>query len=428
MLRGSFLPALPMRELSRSLALPVYVPSFLQAAGQMAITVLLPVYVLGLGEHPAAASAVVGLWGVGSLLANLPAGVLVSRHGDRFVMLLALVAGLVAGIGIALSRDLLLLAALTFLFGASGGAWMLARLSFMTEAAPAAKRGRAISLLGGVQRLGGFVGPATCGWLATAHGFEVAFLAASAMVLAGLVLVGRFTQATLPPPPELPADAVHGSADAPTSPQPRPATTRPGLASQWFVLRSHRRVFATAGIAVVAIALVRSAYTLLIPLWGTHIGLDAAQVGLLFSVLSGIDMLLFYPVGIVMDRWGRKWVGIPCLLGLAASLALLPLTASFAALAGVALLCGFANGLGSGIVMTMGSDFAPAARRGEFLGAWRSLADLGTVGAPFITSLLSATSGLAGACVATAAVGVVGAGVMAFAFDEPLRQARDAAT
>jgi MFS family permease len=397
------------------------------------------VYVLSLGEHPAAASAVVGLWGVGSLLANLPAGVLVSRHGDKFVMLLALVAGLVAGIGIALSRDLLLLAALTFLFGASGGAWMLARLSFMTEAAPPAKRGRAISLLGGVQRLGGFVGPAACGWLATAYGFDVAFLVASAAVLAGLVLVWRYTRGVVPVPADAslvdqvgavaPAASDGARSPSPVAPHVLPARAtppRPGLASQWFVLRSHRRVFATAGAAVVAIALVRSAYTLLIPLWGTHIGLDAAQVGLLFSVLSGIDMLLFYPVGIVMDRWGRKWVGIPCLLGLAASLALLPLTSSFAALAGVALLCGFANGLGSGIVMTMGSDFAPAARRGEFLGVWRSLADLGTVGAPFITSLLSATSGLAGACVATAAVGLVGAGVMAFAFEEPLRQARDA--
>ena len=454
MLGGNFPPTPMMRELSRTLALPVYIPSFLQAAGQMAITVLLPVYVLSLGEHPAAASAVVGLWGVGSLVANLPAGVLVSRHGDKFVILLARAMGLIAGVGIALSHDLLLLAALTFLFGASGGAWLLARLSFMTEAAPPAKRGRAISLLGGVQRLGGFVGPAACGWLATAHGFEVAFLAASAAVLAGLVLVWQHTRGVRPgwtmdrtPGDALPASAVpgrEGQAALPPVDVPgsiaRPAfaetalegtailetavaaAARPGLASQWFVLRSHRRVFATAGLAVVAIALVRSAYSLLIPLWGTHIGLDAAQVGLLFSLLSGIDMLLFYPVGIVMDRWGRKWVGIPCLLGLAASLALLPFTGTFSALAAVALLCGFANGLGSGIVMTMGSDFAPATRRGEFLGVWRSLADIGTVGAPFITTLLSATSGLRGACLATAVVGIAGAFVMAFAFDEPLKR------
>ena len=27
-----------------------------------------------------------------------------------------------------------------------------------------------------------------------------------------------------------------------------------------------------------------------------------------------MDMALFYPTGSVMDHWGRKWVGIPCLL------------------------------------------------------------------------------------------------------------------
>lgn len=398
-----------VRNLSRALALPVYVPSFLQAAGQMAITVLLPLYVLSLGQHAAAASAIVGLWGVGSLLANLPAGVLVSRHGDKFVMVLALLAGLVAGVGMAFTREPWLLSVFTFLFGASGGGWLLARLSFMTEAAPPALRGRAISLLGGTQRLGGFVGPVSCGWLASRHGFTVAFLAASVLMFAGLLLVLRYTRGVRAPAPSTPA----GIAAAAVS-------QRPGLGSQWHVLRTHRRVFSTAGLAVVAIALVRSAYALLIPLWGAHIGLDAAHIGLIFSVLSGIDMLLFYPVGIVMDRWGRKWVGIPCLLGIATSLLLLPFTASLAALAGVALLCGFANGLGSGIVMTMGSDFAPAERRGEFLGAWRSLADIGTIGAPFLTSLLSATAGLLGACVATAGVGLVGALVMAFAFAEPL--------
>ena len=37
----------------------------------------------------------------------------------------------------------------------------------------------------------------------------------------------------------------------------------------------------------------------------------------------------------------------------------------------VALLLGFGNGLGSGIVMTLGADFAPARGRAEFLGVWR---------------------------------------------------------
>lgn len=391
-----------MRETIAALAKPVYIPSFLAAAGQMALTVMLPLYLLDQGSHVAAVSAVVGLTGVGSLLANLPAGILVARRGDRLVMLLALTLGIIATLGIAFTTAPLALALLTFGFGASSGAWMLARLAYMSEAARPALRGRAIALMGGTQRLGGFVGPAVAGVLADSFGFAVAFAVAAGALGIAAVYVARYAR-----PPSTVARAA--------------GEQRPGLATQWQVLRDFRVVFATAGVAVVAIALVRSAYALLIPLWGAGLGLDAAAVGLVFSVLSGIDMLMFYPVGVVMDRYGRKWAGVPCLLGIAASLALLPLTTGALSLAAVALLCGFANGLGSGIVMTMGSDFAPANRRGEFLGAWRSLADTGHLGAPFLTSVLAAVTGLASACFAAAVIGVVGALVLAFGVAEPLR-------
>ena len=433
-----------MRELFRALALPVYTPSFLVAAGQLGISVLLPLYVLSLDQPAAAAAAVVGITGVGSLLANLPAGLLVSRFGDKRVMQLALTVGGVAGLGMAAAASVAVLSVCAFLFGASGGAWLLARLSFMTEAAPPAQRGRAISLMGGVQRLGGFVGPVSATLIAETIGFSTAFLAAVLCIAAGLALVSRYTRnttvssgaaapvlgagadavATVSAFTNAPAAGAAGRARAGVGAGTgRPdADVRPGFASQWHVLRTQRRLFMTAGLAVFAIALVRSAYALLIPLWGEHIGLGVAQIGLIFSVLSGIDMLLFYPVGLVMDRFGRKWVGVPCLLFIALSLVLLPLTDSFASLALVALLCGFGNGLGSGIVMTLGSDFAPRQRRGEFLGAWRSLADLGHIGAPFLTSLLSATAGLAGASMVAAGFGIVGALIMAFAVAEPLKR------
>jgi MFS family permease len=397
-----------MRELFGALARPVYIPSFLCAAGQTAVSVMLPLYLLERGGHVSAVSVVVGLAGVGSLVANVPAGVLVARIGDRLVMIGALLLGVVATLGIAFVEAPLPLAVLTLLFGVSGGAWMLARLAFMSEAAPPARRGRAIALIGGVHRFGGFVGPVSAGVLAERFGFPVAFAASALAVAAGLLFVLRHARDHRPP-----ATGATPLAGVPV---------RAGLGSQLQVLRQYRRLFATAGLAVVAIALVRSGYALLIPLWGESIDLDAADVGLLFSILSGIDMLMFYPVGIVMDRFGRKWAGVPCLLGIAASLALLPATTTFASLALVALLCGFANGLGSGIVMTMGSDFAPADRRGEFLGVWRSLADVGHLGAPFLCSVLAAVAGLAGACYTAAAIGVLGALVMAFGFAEPLRR------
>ena len=437
-----------MLALYRTLALPVYVPSMLMAIGQALVAVMLPLYVIKLGGHPAQASLVIGALSIGSLLSNVPAGVGVSRYGDKIVMSLAVALSVVADTWLVFAASIAALAVAAFVLGTGTGMWMLSRLAYMSEAVPLAQRGRAISLMGGTQRLGGFVGPAAGGLLAVQFGFAVAFAAALLCFVVSLLLVRKYTANHLVVQVHAERDDHSHSAsdsandlandligactidsrqvptpvrvDGSVSTRPPLPAQRPGLASQWHVLRDYRGVFATAGIAVLAIAVVRGAYGLLIPLWGTHIGLDPAAIGITFSILSSIDMLLFYPVGIVMDRYGRKWAGVPCLVLLGVSLLLLPATISFWTLGLLAMLFGLGNGLGSGIVMTMGSDLAPRQRRGEFLGVWRSLADLGFIAAPLMISALTVGVSLTAACIVCGVVGLVGAFVMAFKVRESL--------
>ena len=40
---------------------------------------------------------------------------------------------------------------------------------------------------------------------------------------------------------------------------------------------------------------------------------DDSAISLIFGISMGMEMLLFYPAGSVMDRWGRKAVALPCL-------------------------------------------------------------------------------------------------------------------
>ena len=161
------------------------------------------------------------------------------------------------------------------------------------------------------------------------------------------------------------------------------------------------------------LSVVRHGRPLLIPLWGAAVGLDEAAIGVVFSVAAAIDMAMFYPAGQLIDRRGRRWALLPCLLVLAVSLALLPLATGFWSLLVVAALSGFGNGIGTGIVMTLGSDFSPENRRGEFLGVWRLVADLGGAVGPFAIGGLAAAFGLALATFATAAVGLLGAAITA---------------
>ena len=51
---------------------------------------------------------------------------------------------------------------------------------------------------------------------------------------------------------------------------------------------------------------------------------------------------------------------------------------------------GFGNGIGSGMIMTLGADYSPAVGRAQFLGVWRLLADLGSTSGPALLSAATA--------------------------------------
>ena len=48
------------------------------------------------------------------------------------------------------------------------------------------------------------------------------------------------------------------------------------------------------------------------------------------------------------------------------------------------------NGLGAGIVMTLGADASPDEGRSQFLGAWRLCGDIGNTGGPLLVSAVAA--------------------------------------
>ena len=50
------------------------------------------------------------------------------------------------------------------------------------------------------------------------------------------------------------------------------------------------------------------------------------------------------------------------------------------------------NGLGAGIVMTLGADAAPVDGRSQFLGAWRLCGDIGNTGGPLLVSAVAAVA------------------------------------
>jgi MFS family permease len=192
----------------------------------------------------------------------------------------------------ALAPTLPVLAVGVLLTGAASAVFHLARQSFLTDVTPVVNRARVLSTLGGVARIGAFLGPFLGAALLHVAGLRSVFwLAVGTTVLAGLVV--------------LLAPDVEGRRGRPR--------TRP-VVPTGTLLRRHARLLGTLGIAVVLVGAVRASRQVVLPLWSEHLGLAPATTSLVFGLAGAVDMLLFYPAGKVMDRRGRLWVAVPSML------------------------------------------------------------------------------------------------------------------
>ena len=334
------------------------------------------------------AGLIVALSGIGQIVGDLPAGWLAGRIGERQAMVLASASVVGALLACVLARDLWVLGAAIGATGFSAAVWNLARQAYVTDVAGPHLRARALSTLGGCARIGMFVGPFIGAGAMQLMGTDGAYVVHAVMAaIAAVVLL------------QLP--------DAGASRAAAPGNRMLG------VIREQAPVLRTLGVGVLLINAVRTSRQVVIPLWCDRIGLDATTTTLVFGLSGALDMLLFYPAGYVMDRFGRIWVAVPSMLVLATSHLLLPLTSSLAAITAVALLMGVGNGMGSGIIMTLGADASPPTGRAAFLGAWRLCADVGAGAGPLVLSGVTAAAALGPAVLVMGGVGLVGAAAMA---------------
>ena len=385
----------------RTLFLPVYVPSFFMSICQGSALLLLPLYALELGGTPAMAAVIFACRGLGNMTADIPAGLLVQKFGDAKVMKAGVTLMVLAAAGCALANNLMQLALMAATIGLSMATWLLARLTLISDLVESSQRGQALATMAGLQRFGHFLGPMIAGSVVYMFDYSVAFFGIAVLALATLALL-RLGAGKV--------DAREGVDKGHTaSIDPESGNSRHLID----LLIAHRSVFLSGGTAVFLLTLVRAARTLLIPLWGAWIGLNVAEIGLIVGISAGIDMIMFPFAGLIMDNWGRRYAGMMCLGLLSTSLLLLSLSTDSWSFAAAACVAGLGNGLGSGINMTLGTDFAPIRQRGHFLGIWRMTGDAGAFTGPTLISSIAATIGLGPSLGISAVLGFIGLFVMA---------------
>jgi MFS family permease len=373
----------------RDIWLVAYGPSIVSAIGHGAIMPVLALRARDLGADVSTAAVVVALTGVGMLLASLPAGALVARIGERRALVGAGFADAAAMALVALTDSVAALAVGVLLSGVCWTVFLIARQGFMIDVVPATHRARAMSLLGGSYRIGVLVGPLIGAGLISLTDLTSVFWLSAAMSVSASLLAGLM--------PDL-------------SEEKRAAAKASGHLAVWTVIASHRKVLATLGTAVVILGMSRSLRLSLLPLWADHLGLSASTTSLIFAGAAALDVAFMWPGGWLMDTRGRMVVAVPVVLSMAVACLLLPLATSAASVALVMALIACGNGLGSGIVMTLGADAAPSEGRSQFLGAWRLCGDIGNTGGPLLVGAVAAVAPLTTACLVVGVLGLAGAG------------------
>lgn len=386
--------------------LPIYLPSILFAFSQGLLIPVIPLFASSFEISYGLIGLVIAGDALGTLLGDVPAGMMLYRLGSKRAMMIGVAGSALATAALFWSESILAVVILRIISGLAHALFNIARHEYIAASVATDKRGRAIAVFGGVFRMGNLGGPAAGGVLAAMLGLRAVFLINGFLVLAALLLVILFVRKEEKPPDLRP----HGAG-----------------AQLLATLRSYYRVFMVAGIGQLFAQMIRSGRATIIPLYAADvIGLDVQTIGLIISIAAAVDFFMFLPAGIIMDRYGRKYAIIPSFTIQALGMLLIPLTVSAGGLLAVASLIGFGNGIGSGTMMTLGADLAPGQSRGEFLGVWRLIGDVGSGGGPVIVGAVADLVTLQIAALTMTAAGLAAAGVFARFVPETLKKRKRA--
>jgi MFS family permease len=378
------------------LLMQVYAPTALLSFGSGLLLPILPLYAKESGGSFGLAGLIVSAAWIGTMLSDLPSGLLLTRFGFRRSMIFGSLLFGFATIGLGLVHATLALIILQLIGGVGTAFWGVSRHAFIATAVPPDTRGRAISIFGGINRLGTFTGPFVGGYVAQFFGLADALIVAGVVALGAVVIAVFFIQ-----------DPV-----IPTNVKPKGHSFNLAVVRE--VVSYNRRDVIAAGAANIFGQMIRSGRQIAIPLYAAYaVGLDPAHVGTVVSVSALVDVSLFIPAGYVMDRFGRKAAAVPSFAILALGMALVPFTHSYLQLLADGLILGLGNGIGAGTMMTLGADLAPSHLTGEFIGFWRLIGDSGRAASPLIVGAVADAAGIVFTSGAIAGLGVIAALMLA---------------
>jgi MFS family permease len=408
-------PRRRLNVLSKDLFLSLYLPAFALALGEGMMAPVLPIYAKSFEVSFEVATLVIIIQGVGGLVATFPTGMLVDRIGRRPVLLAGPIITAASSFLTALAPSFAFLLACRFFAGGASQMWQLSRLAMIADTGADRERGRLITWMMEMSRIAGLISPVVGGFTAALWDIRIPFVLHGILVLVAIIPSFRITKETDP-----------NRGPGRTAPEPIPGGPWRYVLSQMrqpqiaaFMLAQFLATFCR-GLNRGGLLNLYAAYTY---------GVGPATLGVLASANSFIGLPIGFSTGYIMDRWGRKRTIVPGFSLLFIALLFMASTALFQMPFEIFVVAYFAVHLSQGItggnMQVMGSDLAPKRARGQFISAWRLIANLGSEASAPSFALIGAAFGYA-ASMATMAFGSLGVAlVVGLLIRETVGRARD---
>ena len=337
----------------------------------------------------------------GTMGFDVPAGILINRFGLQRTMISGVILFGISSIIAGLSGSFSILLFSRLLAGASFALWSISRHAYIASVVPNESRGKALSLFGGLGRIATIIGPLMGGILAEFISIRSPFFFQGIIAFITLILIIR--------------TSVNYELT-------QRKTTDGYLGDFKNTFLDHKNAYLTAGIAAISLQFLRASREIVIPLWGDNIGLRKDEIGYITTLSFAVDSMMFPIAGYIMDKFGRKWTSVPSIILLSSGFIFMTYVDTFTGLMIVGLLLGFANGLGSGAMLTLGSDLSPKKQPGSFLGIWRLFGWSGNSAGGPISGAVAQTLGNTASALSVSTIGVIGVIIFSFFLPETLKE------
>ena len=376
-------------------ALPLFVAFFLWGLGVGAQNLARPLFAASFGVPVFLVTLIIAGNAMAHLVSDPLTGILTDRWGRKP---LVIGGNIIRGFSMLLqffSRNYYEFFILEFIGAIGVAMFSTGSAIIMADATLPQNRGRAMAVRSPAMRTGMIIGPALGGVISILIGLRAIFLFNAATKVAVHFLLVYLVRETNP-------EAARKS---------RQSAGGPSNLDLSMFLRKPVLVIAlvTFGIS----AMTTGAFGALFPVHAEeNLGLSAGDIGNMLSLAAIVGLIVTFPNGFLMDRFGRKGFLVVGLLILGASAYLLSQISTFQAVIIAVMVFGWGQGMGMGGSEVVAIDLAPEDRRGTFLGIWNLFRNVGGIIDPLLVGFIAQIYGFQIAFLSTGAFLVICAVMM----------------